>query len=83
MRKKTGRTIAFITALFPADRLSGGLAIAVNLNPFTHVINVLRALILQENMAARDVILVFLLLAVMCFISFSWALHRLKKETSL
>uniref|UniRef100_UPI000AE0E7FF ABC transporter permease n=1 Tax=Clostridium sp. NkU-1 TaxID=1095009 RepID=UPI000AE0E7FF len=65
------------TALFPADRLSGGLAIAVNLNPFTHVINALRALILQGNIAARDVTFVFLLLAVMCFISFLWALRRL------
>ncbi|BDR70830.1 transport permease protein [Clostridium tetani] len=71
------------TALFPADRLSGGLSIAVNLNPFTHIINVLRVLILQGDISARDVTLVFLLLAVMCFISFSWALHRLKKETSL
>ncbi|MGE5613832.1 hypothetical protein SCACP_10200 [Sporomusa carbonis] len=71
------------TALFPAETLSGGLAIAVNLNPFTHVINALRALILQGNIVTRDIILVFLLLAVMCFISFSWALHRLRKETSL
>jgi ABC-2 type transport system permease protein len=71
------------TALFPADKLSGGLAIAVNLNPFTHVINVLRALILHGNIVARDVILALLLLTVMCTISFSWALHRLKKETSL
>lgn len=71
------------TALFPEDKLSGGLKIAVNLNPFTHVINVLRNLILQGNIVAHDVILVILLLAVMCLISFSWALHRLKKETSL
>ena len=71
------------TALFPAETLSGGLAIAVNLNPFTHVINALRALILQENIVARDILPVLLLLAVMCFISFSWALHRLRKETSL
>lgn len=71
------------TALFPAETLSGGLAIAVNLNPFTHVINALRALILQGNIAARDIIPVLLLLAVMCLISFSWALHRLRKETSL
>jgi ABC-2 type transport system permease protein len=71
------------TALFPAETLSGGLAIAVNLNPFTHVINALRALILQGNIAARDIIPALLLLAVMCFISFSWALHRLRKETSL
>ncbi len=71
------------TALFPGDKLSGKLAVAVNLNPFTHVINALRVLILQGNIVARDVILVILLLAVMCFISFSWALHRLKKETNL
>lgn len=71
------------TALFPADRLSGGLEIAVNLNPFTYVINVLRALILHGNVAANDVIFVISLLAVMCSISFSWALHRLKKETAL
>jgi ABC-2 type transport system permease protein len=71
------------TALFPEDKLSGGLKIAVNLNPFTHVINVLRALILQGNIVVPDVILAILLLAVMCLISFSWALHRLKKETSL
>ena len=71
------------TALFPADKLSGGLAIAVNLNPFTHVINVLRALILNGNIAIHDVIYIILLLVVMCLISFSLALHRLKKETSL
>lgn len=29
------------TALFPVAELSGGLAVAVNLNPFTHVINAL------------------------------------------
>jgi len=71
------------TALFPADELSGGLKIAVNLNPFTHIINVLRALILHGNIVVRDVIFVVLLLAVMCGISFSWAFHRLKKETAI
>ncbi len=71
------------TALFPADTLSGGLAIAVNLNPFTHVINTLRALILQGNIVVNDIISVLLLLAVMCVISFTWALYKLKKETNL
>ncbi|MFV0243234.1 MAG: ABC transporter permease [Lacrimispora sphenoides] len=71
------------TALFPADELSGGLKIAVNLNPFTHIINVLRALILHGNIVVRDVIFVVLLLLVMCGISFSWAFHRLKKETAI
>ena len=71
------------TALFPADGLSGGLKIAVNLNPFTHVINVLRDLILQGDIVFHDVSFVVLLLIGMCGISFSWAFHRLKKETAL
>ena len=71
------------TALFPADGLSGGLKIAVNLNPFTHVINVLRDLILQGDIVFHDVSFVIVLLIVMCGISFSWAFHRLKKETAL
>jgi len=71
------------TALFPADGLSGGLKIAVNLNPFTHVINVLRDLILQGDIIYRDVSFVVVLLIGMCGISFSWAFHRLKKETAL
>ena len=71
------------TALFPADKLSGGLAIAVKLNPFTHVINVLRALILQGDIIAKDILFVILLLMFMCICSFTWALKMLKKETSL
>lgn len=71
------------TALFPTDSLSGGLKIAVNINPFTHVINVLRDLILQGNIVNREVIYVVFMLIVMGGISFSWAFHRLKKETAL
>lgn len=71
------------TALFPADTLSGGLEIAVKLNPFTHVINALRDLIVQRNIVTKDILLVFMLLALMCCISFLWAIRRLKKETSL
>ncbi len=71
------------TALFPADKLSGGLAIAVKLNPFTHVINVLRALMVQGDIVLGDICFVLLLLTVMCAVSFFWALYRLKKETSI
>jgi ABC-2 type transport system permease protein len=71
------------TALFPAQTLSGGLKIAVNLNPFTHVIIALRALILQGNIVAKDILPAILLLALMCCVSFLWALRRLKKETSI
>ena len=71
------------TALFPADGISGGLKVAVNLNPFTHIINVLRALIINGNIVVRDVVFVVLLLVAMCGISFLWAFHRLKKETAI
>ncbi|HBF35979.1 MAG TPA: ABC transporter permease, partial [Firmicutes bacterium] len=71
------------TALFPADRLSGGLAIAVKLNPFTHIITALRDLILQKNIVIKDILGAILLLAIMCLISFTWALRRLKKQISL
>lgn len=71
------------TALFPADTLTGPLKIAVNLNPFTHVINILRGLILQGEIdidgLARIVILLFLL----CAGSFYFALRGLKREMSL
>lgn len=70
------------TALFPSNKLSGGLATVVNLNPFTHVINALRDLILQDNIITKDVLSIILLLALMGFISFTWALRRLKKETA-
>lgn len=69
------------TALFPADALTGGLWIAVNLNPFTHVINALRALILESTVIYMDMIKVIILLIVMSGISFVWAFNRLLKET--
>lgn len=37
------------SALFPPENLSGGLAIAMMLNPFTHIINALRSLIFGET----------------------------------
>lgn len=71
------------TALFPSEALTGGLAIAVNLNPFTHVINALRDLVLQGSISVLNITFVFSLLAIMCTMSFGWSFHRLKKETSL
>lgn len=71
------------TALFPADTLTGGLAVAVNLNPFTHVINALRSLILTGRIEAANLLAVIIMLAVMCGISFYWAYCRLRRETSL
>lgn len=71
------------TALFPADALTGGLKTAINLNPLTHVINALRALILQGNMELDKLSAVIFLLILLCIISFYLALCGLKKEMDL
>lgn len=73
-----------MTAIHADWHLIRGLAIAININPFTHVINTLRALILQGNIITniKNILFVILLLVLMCCISFTCALKRLKKETS-
>jgi ABC-2 type transport system permease protein len=70
------------SALFPPNNLSGGLAVAVMLNPFTHIINALRSLIFGEAIPFGDILPVIALFAVMCCGSFGLAILRLKKETA-
>lgn len=70
------------SALFPTDHLSGGLAIAVMLNPFTHIIDALRSLIFGERILFENILPVIALLAVMCCGSFALAMRRLEKETA-
>jgi len=69
-------------ALFPCENLSGGLAVAVMLNPFTHIINALRSLIFGEMILIGDILPVIMLFTVMCCGSFALAMWRLKKETA-
>lgn len=69
------------TALFPGEGLTGLLKIAVNINPFTHVIDALRSLILGNFTSYHFVVPIMLLLIVMCMISFSLALWQLRKKT--
>ena len=71
------------TALFPAEPLSGALKAAVSLNPFTHVINALRSLILYGTIEPAALCRVFILLIIMCAVSFCWAYYRLRKETGM
>lgn len=71
------------TALFPADSISGVLRVAININPFTHVINVLRDLILYGTVQRSNLIFVLMLFVVMGGIGFIWALHGLEKELDL
>ncbi|VBB05796.1 abc-2 transporter [Lucifera butyrica] len=69
-------------ALFPLAGLSGGLKIAVMLNPFTYIISALRSLILGETVLIGEILPVTVLFAVMCCGSFALAMWRLKKETN-
>ncbi len=71
------------TALFPADGVSGVLKVAININPFTHVINVLRDLVLFGAVERDHFIFVLMLFLIMGGIGFAWALRGLKKEMDL
>ena len=71
------------SALFPVNEISGILKLFININPFTHIIESLRSLILYGNIDISNILFVMIMLCVMCGVSFLWALHRLKKETSL
>ena len=70
------------TALFPMDSLSGGLKIAVMINPFTHIINCLRSLILRTSIDWQNLLFVIGVFICLCFGSFVLAFCRLKKETA-
>ena len=70
------------TALFPMDSISGCLKIAVMVNPFTHIINCLRNLILETAIDWHSFLLVVCLFIVLCCCSFALALLRLKIETT-
>lgn len=71
------------SALFPSDALTGALGAVVNLNPFTHVIDLLRAFILQGSVKPAALVRTLFVLSVMCGLSFWWAHRRLLRETSL
>ncbi|MBY7002874.1 ABC transporter permease [Clostridium botulinum] len=70
------------SALFPVENLSNGLKVAVMINPFTHIINALRSLMLGNTVVFWRIFPVILLFTVMCICSFLLAKWRLKKETT-
>lgn len=68
------------TALFPIDSVSGGLKIAVMINPLTHIINCLRALIVETSMDWQNILMVTGGFICLCTGSFALAVWKLKKE---
>lgn len=69
------------SALFPADSLSGGLAVAATINPFTHIINIVRGLILDGSVDFLYLLFVIVLFTGLCTISYLLARWSLKKQT--
>ena len=69
------------TALFPMESISGILKIAVMINPFTHIINCLRSLILGTSIDWQNLLLVTIVFICLSLGSFILALWKLKKET--
>lgn len=71
------------SALFPVDEMKGLLKIFINLNPFTHVINSIRSVLLYGTIQKNETLFSILLLAVIAGLSFCFAKYRLHKETDL
>ena len=69
------------TALFPMNNISGGLKIAVVINPFTHIINCMRSLILRTAIDWQNLLVITGVFVCLCCGSFALALWKLKKET--
>lgn len=70
------------SALFPAAGMNNALAIALSCNPFTYVIDALRALILNGSIDPHQLAAVIIMLILLSGISFSFAYMQLKKETN-
>ena len=71
------------SALAPINNVSGLLKILININPFTHVINSIRCIILEGEILNNEIIFSIILLAIMSVIAFTFASYRLNKETEL
>lgn len=65
------------TALFPMNNISGGLKIMVMVNPFTHIINCVRSLILETSIDWHSLLLTEGLFICLCCGSFALALCTL------
>lgn len=69
------------SALFPVEQLTGGLGLAVSLNPFTHVIVILRSLLLTGWAEPGYMAFVCLLFLGLCTGSYLLARWSLQKQT--
>lgn len=71
------------SALFPIEKVDGMLKTLIIINPFTHVINSIRYILLNGKIYSSEIYFSILLLLIMSILAFSFANSRLKKETDL
>lgn len=70
------------TALFPLENMQGAIRFLVLLNPFTHVINSIRALLFNQSLEGGYLLGIFGVLILLSFFCFSLSCYMLKKESS-
>lgn len=70
------------TALFPLENMQGSIRFLVLLNPFTHVINSIRALLFNQSLEGGYLLGIFGVLILLSFFCFSLSCYMLKKESS-
>lgn len=71
------------SALFPVEDIKGPLKVLINLNPFTHMINLLRQILLTGLVPKNKTILIGLLFTVLNLTLFLISNTKLKKQGSL
>lgn len=69
------------SALFPVRDLRGPLAAAIALNPYTHMINILRTLITTDRVPLRETLSVIILFLILCSLGYLLAAKSLRKQT--
>lgn len=71
------------SALFPVEDITGLLKVLINLNPFTHMINLLRQILLTGLVPKNKTIVIFILFIILNLGIFLISNIKLKKQDSL
>ncbi len=71
------------SALFPVDNITGILKLLINLNPFTHIINLLRIIILTDLVPKYNFIFIVILFIVLNLVLFIISNIKLNKQSAI
>ncbi|MEG0626296.1 ABC transporter permease [Anaerorhabdus sp.] len=68
------------SSLFPIDQIDGILGIIIRINPFTHCIQLVRMLLLHQEIQIQNIIYVMILFIILCIVGFVISKLSLNKE---